>query len=100
LCARGTYLYDYGTHVNGFPWLTSSIPDITSFDDDTDMAGYLTPAGVRVFHASAAPTSAEFTGIVGDTIWDIDGAAGAAPGWRCTTAGTPGTWKAMASIAA
>jgi hypothetical protein len=47
---------------------------------------------------SAAP-SADTWG-VGDSIWNWSVAAGGAPGWVCTTAGTPGTWKAMASVAA
>ena len=35
----------------------------------------------------------------GDRIWNTAPAAGGAPGWVCTTAGTPGTWKAMANLA-
>lgn len=35
----------------------------------------------------------------GDRVWNTAPAAGGAPGWVCTTAGTPGTWKAMANLA-
>lgn len=36
---------------------------------------------------------------VGSIYWDPTPAAGATPGWVCTTAGKPGTWKAMANLA-
>jgi hypothetical protein len=36
----------------------------------------------------------------GARIWSSTPTAGATPGWVCVTAGTPGTWKAMASLAA
>lgn len=35
----------------------------------------------------------------GETHWNPLPTSGATPGWRCTTAGTPGTWKAMANLA-
>jgi Pectate lyase superfamily protein len=35
----------------------------------------------------------------GDIVWNTAPAAGGAPGWVCTTGGTPGTWKAMANLA-
>lgn len=35
----------------------------------------------------------------GDICWNSSVVAGGAPGWICTTAGTPGTWKAMANVA-
>ncbi len=37
--------------------------------------------------------------LVGDTHWTPAPATAAAPGWRCTVAGNPGTWKAMANLA-
>jgi hypothetical protein len=36
----------------------------------------------------------------GDVVWNSAPAAGGVPGWLCTVAGTPGTWKAMANLAA
>ena len=36
----------------------------------------------------------------GAICWNSSVTAGGVPGWICVTAGTPGTWKAMASIAA
>ena len=37
---------------------------------------------------------------VGDIAWNTTPAAGGTPGWVCTTAGTPGTWKPMANLGA
>jgi hypothetical protein len=54
--------------------------------------------GKNVTWGTAAPASG--TWAVGDVRWNTAPAAGGAPGWMCTTAGTPGTWKAMASLAA
>lgn len=48
--------------------------------------------------SAAAPTLGDH--IAGDKAWNTAPAAGGAPGWVCVTAGTPGTWKAMASLAA
>jgi hypothetical protein len=36
----------------------------------------------------------------GDQCWNNAPSAGGTPGWVCTTSGTPGTWKAMANLAA
>lgn len=36
----------------------------------------------------------------GDIVWNTAPAAAGVPGWVCTTPGTPGTWKAMAALAA
>jgi hypothetical protein len=50
-----------------------------------------------VYRLAAAPTTG--TWAVGQEVWHSAPAAGGVPGWVCTTAGTPGTWKAMASLA-
>lgn len=47
---------------------------------------------------TAAPTTGSHE--VGEIVWNRATVAGGTPGWVCTTAGTPGTWKAMASVAA
>lgn len=47
---------------------------------------------------TAAPTSG--TWAVGDIVYNRAPAAGGSLGWICTTAGTPGTWKTFAAIAA
>jgi hypothetical protein len=46
----------------------------------------------------AAPSSGTWK--VGDRCWNLAPSAAGVPGWVCTTAGTPGTWKAMAAVAA
>ena len=47
---------------------------------------------------TAAPVAG--TWAKGDTYLNTAPSAGGVPGWVCTTAGTPGTWKAMANLAA
>lgn len=47
---------------------------------------------------TAPPTT--YTWQVGASIHNWAPSAGGVPGWVCTTAGTPGTWKAMANLAA
>jgi len=58
---------------------------------------YTNAAGKNVVFKTAAPTTG--TWAVGDTAWNTAPAAAGTPGWVCTTAGTPGTWKAMAVLA-
>ncbi len=50
------------------------------------------------FVAAAPPVSGAF--LVGDVCWNSSPTAGGNIGWVCTTAGTPGTWKAFGTIAA
>lgn len=49
-------------------------------------------------YAAAAPTTGTWS--VGSVVYNTGVAAAGSPGWICTTAGTPGTWKAMANVAA
>lgn len=48
-------------------------------------------------NAAAAPTTGYW--FVGDLTWNVVPSSGGTPGWVCTAAGTPGTWKAMANLA-
>lgn len=48
--------------------------------------------------ATASPASG--TWARGDVVWNSAVAAAGSPGWICTTAGTPGTWKTMAVVSA
>lgn len=52
----------------------------------------------ETFSASAAPTTG--TWVRGDVAWNTLPSASGPPGWVCTADGTPGTWKAMANLAA
>ena len=45
-------------------------------------------------------TPTDFAFVVGDTVFSQVASAGGTAGWICTTAGTPGTWKAFGTIAA
>lgn len=47
---------------------------------------------------TAVPTTGTWTR--GSIVWNVTPSAGGTPGWMCVTAGTPGTWKAMANLAA
>jgi hypothetical protein len=53
---------------------------------------------VRVFRGNGAPTVGTWSR--GDIVNAILPTAGATPGHVCTASGTPGTWKAMANLAA
>ena len=48
--------------------------------------------------STVIPTTGTYS--VGTVLWKSNAAAAGVPGWVCTTAGTPGTWKAMAVLAA
>ena len=50
------------------------------------------------FLGSAAPTTGTWKR--GDVVMNTAPSAGGVPGWVCVTAGTPGTWKSMAALAA
>lgn len=54
--------------------------------------------GVNVTTGTAAPVAGTWTR--GDIVWNTTPSAAGAPGWMCVTAGSPGTWKAMANVAA
>lgn len=54
-------------------------------------------AGRGVIYDTAAPTTGTWAD--GDIVWNSAPVAGGTPGWMCVTAGTPGTWKAMANLA-
>lgn len=53
---------------------------------------------LRVFYFGGAPSAGPF--VRGDIVWNDQPAASGAPGWVCTASGSPGTWKAMAALAA
>jgi hypothetical protein len=56
---------------------------------------FITQAGKRVATSgTAAPTAGTYA--VGDTVYNSAPTAGGVFAWVCTTAGAPGTWKAVA----
>jgi hypothetical protein len=54
--------------------------------------------GNRVAYLGDVPTTGTWRR--GDIVYDTDPSASAPPGWVCVLSGTPGTWKAMANLAA
>lgn len=53
---------------------------------------------IEHYSGTAAPTSG--TWARGNVCWNTTPTAGGTPGWVCVTAGTPGTWKAIANLEA
>lgn len=52
----------------------------------------------KVLNGTAAPTSGSF--VQGDMMFNSAPVAGGPSGWMCVADGSPGTWKAMGSLAA
>lgn len=90
-----TRIMDRGSLVNGREWITTAVPAVPTTNETLDG---VVVHGRRMVWRGAAPTVG--TWAVGDVCWSSSPAAGSPPGWVCVTAGTPGTWKAMASLAA
>jgi hypothetical protein len=58
---------------------------------------YTNSALSRHYYGATTPATGAWQR--GDIMWNTAPAAGGTPGWMCTTAGSPGTWKAMANLA-
>lgn len=56
----------------------------------------LSLSGQKMTWDSTAPTVGTWS--KGDICWNLNATVGQPQGWRCTVAGTPGTWVAMANI--
>ena len=59
---------------------------------------YATVGPIHITYDENVPTAGTWSR--GDICYNINASAGGTPGWVCVTAGTPGTWKAMAALAA
>lgn len=92
-----TQLIDWDYMLGGHAWITTGVPALPTTNNTSD--GQVMDNGKRVFWAAVAPTSSEFTAVLGDIVWKTAPAANQTPGWMCTTAGSPGTWKAMGNLA-
>ncbi len=89
-------LFDQGSTIAGETWSTVSVPSLPSAGETED--GWVSMNNGRAtVYRGGAPTAG--TWAKGDLCWNVNVAAAGTPGWICTTAGTPGTWKAMASVA-
>ena len=71
-----------------------ALPDVYYQKISSGWGGTVLARGI----GTAAPLSGTWSR--GDIVWNSQPSAGGAPGWMCVTAGTPGTWKAMANLAA
>jgi hypothetical protein len=70
-------------------------PDSASWDG-TNSNDMLLRIRRKIHHGSAAPTTGTWER--GDIFFDSSPTSGGKIGWVCTTAGTPGTWKAWGVI--
>ena len=70
--------------------------EIWNGDDVSPVINSTYPPNIQTV-GTAAPTTG--TWAQSDIVWNTAAASGGPPGWMCTAAGTPGTWKAMANFA-
>lgn len=62
-----------------------------------NLNGFVPPPGQPLLgYGSMPPPSGQFR--VGDTVRNNNAIAGAVSGWRCITAGNPGTWMPLATL--
>lgn len=91
------WLYDQGNAIGGQVWKTTGLPTPPTFNSTYD--GFvIRSTGAAVLYGTTPPTDG--TWAASTQMWNTNAAAGGSPGWVCTTAGTPGTWKAMGNLAA
>jgi len=83
--------YNGNTAVSGLTLQSGMTPQIIS----TMSVG---SNALRECIGSAAPTAGTWNN--GDRVYNVSPAAAGNAGWICVTAGTPGTWKTFADIAA
>ena len=88
-------MYDNGEVVNGYPWITTSIPSVPTVN--TAFRGSYDGTNKTIW-ASAAPTAGAWAD--GDKVFYTDAVAAGFIGAVCTTAGSPGTWKTWGAISA
>ena len=80
---------------------TIELKEVSVFEGVVGSEGFSQDTFVNTFRQwqfNAAPTVGTWR--QGDVVWNTGATAGGSPGFVCTTAGTPGTWKAMANVAA
>lgn len=89
----------YGVQAGGDGWLNLTVKN-NIYQDVTQYNTVGTPqSGSNIwaeYTAETAPASGLYSR--GSVAWEASPAGGATPGWICTSSGSPGTWKAMASL--
>lgn len=83
-CGYGS-VSEWGT---GTSFLATQIPNLVIGNGGND--------GRLVTMNTAAPTSGAHAR--GEIVWNMNASVGQPNGWRCTVAGTPGTWVAMNNL--
>ena len=86
----------YMTGSGGKAWVAGAILAPVGYPI-TEAYGTV-PQFTKQWYGSAAPVAGTWER--GDVVINNAPSAGGTPGWVCVTAGTPGTWKAMANVAA
>lgn len=106
---EGKYIGDGSGSTSGFIRLyvtTGSLPspapvfELGSFFLSNEQTCFLPgySYGLKEAFGTTAPTAGIWQ--QGDRCWNTGVAAAGVPGWVCVTSGSPGTWKAMAAVAA
>lgn len=92
-------LIDQGSAISGVEWSDVDVPAYTTDGGAGAIRRgiYRLDDGSSQIASSAAPTVG--TWARGDICFNNNATAGGPAGWICVTAGTPGTWKAMANLA-
>ena len=96
-----------GNTVTGNTCLSAVTPNIQGYGLIANNTGtvyyqrainYATVGKIKITYDEAVPTVGTWN--QGDICYKENPSAGGVPGWVCVSAGTPGTWKAMAALAA
>jgi len=87
--------YDSGAALNGYPWQSRTAGAVDTINELGEVGVEFSGGSVAV-RAAGTPTVG--TWLVGDDIYRTAPAAAGKRAWTCTTAGTPGTWKAWGVI--
>lgn len=83
----GAFYADVLTNYSNNNGTISSIPELLTQSNGAN----------SVYYNNGTPGTGTYK--KGDIIWNHSPSAGGPPGWMCVTAGSPGTWKAMANLA-
>jgi len=86
-------------HIFRIANVTAAVLTPTGLDVTGAVGGAsLKLSGKQILSGTAAPVGGAYAR--GDMVFNSAPSAGGPPGWMCVTAGSPGTWKAMANLAA
>ncbi|HYI39217.1 MAG TPA: glycosyl hydrolase family 28-related protein [Allosphingosinicella sp.] len=104
----GNLSFNYNSGIDKEPFFLTGVATTTQFGTSAVQphvfaldklalgAGYIgEDGGRRITYRSAAPAAGAWAR--GDFVFNLNPSTGAPFGWRCTVAGTPGTWEAVAA---